>query len=262
MAIFAIPAMAATDYPMITFEDSADFTVIKGYLQTEVMTVQGLDSSYVKHDLGADEQYVTWTSSNTNVVRFRDGIIPKTSITGKDTVTVQTLIPGTAVVTATYDTPTADPVTVTSYVVVEGTTTTSSVSGIDIDVDGYNTSDFSFAGLTVPLFDLSDAGITDNDNDVLKKTPTALHAFLYALEIQNSTETTSTPIGSFDWDWVKDNVVLNSEGSYLQAVGTDDGGTDWTRGWQFTVNDDAPEHAASVAPLTTNAEVTWGFLPW
>lgn len=270
MSIFAIPAMAATDYSMITLDDSADFTVVKSYLQTEAMTVKGLDASYVKQSLGADEQYVTWTTSDPFVVRFKDGNTYPSSVSGEDTVTVQTLFPGTATITATYDTPSADPVTVTSYVVVEGYSTTSSVSNIDVsvdftadavDADSNDMDDFSDT-YTVPLFDLTDAGIANNDNDVLKKTPTALHALLYAVEIQFSSETTSTPIGSFDWDWVIDNVSLISEAGYLEGVGSDNSSDDWSRGWQFEINDVDPGHSASASPLSSNDVVDWAFDTW
>lgn len=268
MAVFAMPAMAATDYPMITMADSADFTLVKGYYEEEQMTVQGLDSSYVKHDFGADQQYVTWTSSNPWIVAFLDGDRNRNeSISGTDTVTAQTMWSGTATITATYAPPNAEPVTVTSYVVVESHIVTPSVSGVNLDVQGDDIGNFTMSGLTVPLFNLQDAGIADNDNDVLKNTPTALHAFLYALELKfgyDGTDDITHP--DWNWNWVADNtnVLLpaENEGAYLVKVGGDDSGADWARGWQFKVNSADPGHAASVTPLSSGNNVLWEFKTW
>ncbi|GEM_PF-2292931 len=266
MAMLAMPVMAAVDYPMITLEDSEDFTVVGEIDDSESMTVLGLDDNFQTHPLGSDEQYVTWTTSDEDVVLFDDGSDYIDTIYETDTVDVVLVGEGTSIITATYDTPNANPVTVTSYVVVEGSTVTSSISGIDVAVEGFNTPEFTLNSLTVPLFSLVDAGITDNDDDVLKNTPSVLHAFLYALEIQNSDETTSTPIEDFDWDWVIDNVDITSEGSYVSAVGADNGNINFSRGWQYGIDsldpNNRPDHAASVQPLSTGNEIYWGFIPW
>ena len=193
---------------------------------------------------------------------------------GTDSVYIITVGRGDAVITATYDTPTADPVSVTCYVVTEGTTTINSVSGIDFGYDGEETGDYTAADITVPLFNLEDDvfGGSFDDADVLQQSPSGLHALLYTLEVENSTETYSTPIGNFDWDWVTgttniggedyDNVVINSEGSYVSAIVNDEEYTDeyynyW--GWQYEVNDVDPGHAPSATGLDTNDSVDWFF---
>lgn len=271
--MLAIPTFAATDYPMITLADSADFTVVGEIDDTEEMTVLGLDEDFITHPLGADEQYVTWTTSDDDVVLFDDGVGEVDEIVGSDTAEVVLKEQGTAVVTATYDTPTAPPVTVTSYIVVEDPNATPSpVTDIEVEVDfSVGAEDVNGTPLTdineeydeVPYFSLEAIyGTSFDDANVLKKDVTALHAFLYALEIEFSTENENTPIGNFNWDWVSANVDISSQGAYVSAVGTDDSATDWSRGWQFTVNTVDPGQAASVAPLSNGDNVTWGFLPW
>lgn len=265
--MLAMPVMAATDYPMVTLEDSKDFTIVTGINQSEPMKVQGLDASYVKQDLGADKQYVTWTTSDPSVAKFVSGFGTANSISGNDAVTVRTMGEGTAIITATYDTPTADPVSVTSYVVVEGSTVTSTVSNIEVAVEGVDIVNFTSGKIDVPLFNLVTAGITDDDSDVLQNTPTALHAFLYALELKyGNNTTTDVHDTNWNWNWVKDNVEVTSEGSYVSKVGADDSNTDWSRGWQFGIGSldpvDRPDYAASVQPLTSGNKVHWGFIPW
>ncbi|SHJ87477.1 DUF4430 domain-containing protein [Paramaledivibacter caminithermalis] len=261
LTVLAVPAFAddgCTTYPYVTLDDSNDFTIVGDVSNTQTIKAVGLDSSWSKHDFTAiEKQYLTWTTSDSEVVKFVSGPTTVTSKTGVDQVTIKTMGQGTATVTVTYDTPDDAPVTVTSYVVVEGSTVTNSVSEVNIVVDGVSSDDFTMTFNTVPLFDLSDAGICTNDNDVLKKTPSAIHALLYALEIYYSDETTSTAINNFDWNWVKKNVTIESEGSYVSRISNDT--NDYSNGWQFEVNSSAPNHAASVIPLSDNDGVTWKF---
>ncbi|MCG8483133.1 MAG: hypothetical protein MJA31_07480, partial [Clostridia bacterium] len=226
MSVFGLTAFAddgCTTYPYITLADSADFTIVtQGLANYKTVKVQGLNASWTKVDFTATEKdYITWTTSNGSNVRFLDGFNLKTSLSGTDTATIVVFATATAdaTVTITYDTPDDDPVSVTSYIYAEGTSTTSSVSNIDVVVDASGAAnDFTSPGLNVPLFNLLDEGIVTDDDDVLHQAPSALHALLYALEIYHSTETTSTNINNFDWNWVKANVVIESEGSFVKKI--------------------------------------------
>lgn len=224
------PVMAQTSYQYITTADNADFTIVKqGLAGTEQITVVGLDYSQTNPKVPfttEEEEYITWTSSNpSRVILFDPATLQiGATVTGTDTVTVITVLRGDAVVTATYDTPDDPATSVTSYVATEGLQQVSSVSGVDITYNGDQTTDFTINDITVPLFDAGAALDLADSSDILKQSPSALHALLYALEIQNSSETTSTPIGSFDWDWVRANVVMgdDSQGSYVAAIGDDE----------------------------------------
>lgn len=67
LALTAAPAFAGQDtYPYLTFEDSADFTVVAPQISYEVIRAVGLDASFVKHDI-SDPENITWSTTDQNV---------------------------------------------------------------------------------------------------------------------------------------------------------------------------------------------------
>lgn len=256
LCLFSGTALASvTNYPYITMDDSDDFTVVKnvsGGTANASVKVVGMDSSYVKHDFtGEEDDYLTWSSDNTSVATVSPG-------SGNATATISVLDEGSATVTITYDTPTADPVTVTCFVVGEDTIT-NSVAGIDVTVDGSGdsqsnpASNFSLTNLTVYRFELDMFDPAIDDADVLKRSPSALHALLYALELNNDDDAYFYTDANWDWDWVPDHVTLDYEGSYVVEINGDE------YSWEYTVNSSDPGHAASAHKLSANDEVDWDF---
>lgn len=272
--VMAAPVSAQTVYPMVTLDDSANFTLIEqGTVNSAELTLMGLTASYEKVSFtSAEEDYISWAADTAGIVLFIDGWNIGTTMDDTDTVTVLIVGDGETVVTATYNVGTNP--SVTSYILVEDEEV-SSVSGIDITYNGDVTTDFTMTDVTVPLFDMGDAlDVADADvADVLVESPTALHALIWALEIQNSSETVNTPIANFDWDWVQgqtngeDNVFIESEGSYVDSIGADEAYSDANYnfyGWQFEVDDVEMPHAASATTLVGTDSVTWFFdiLSW
>lgn len=250
-------AAFAVDYPYITVDNSDDFTIVVnvagGDVTLPAITVVGLDSNYDKHAFDPTEVGdITWSiPGGSNVARLVDGGSEVTTLNGTDSAVIRVKNEGAVTVTVTYDTDTADPVSVPIFVVGEDSIT-NSVSGIDVEVNGDTAGFVDQDNLTVPLFDLKDVfpGFSDDDvADVLKKNPGALHALLYALELENDPDTGNP----WDWDWVSNNVEIISQGSYVAAIVDD-----WY-GWAYTIDGDDPEHAASAHKLSNNDEVVWTF---
>jgi hypothetical protein len=232
-----------TTYPYITMDDSNDFTCVMDLSDRESMKVVGLSSSYVKTDFtDAEKAYLTWTTSDSSIAKFQVGALQFNSLSGVDNGIVVATGEGRATITITYAAPDDDPVSVTSVIVVEGSTT-----------------DFTELGLTVPLFELTDIyGISFDDDEVMKKQPTVMHGLLYALECYHDSDgTTDINDASWDWDWVSNNVVIYTQGSYVNAIGTDINSS--TDGWQYEVNSTTINYAASIEPLSANDDLDWAY---
>lgn len=252
VAVLAVPSFAddgCTTYPNITLDDGEDFTVVKqGTNFTEEVKVVGLDSSYVKHDFtSTEDDYITWTTSDSSVVKFVSGFTTVSTKTGVATATLKTMGTGSATVTITYDTPDDDPVSVTCYVVVEGTIYTGDVTGVSVEVDGDTVGDFTQSNLTVEEFDLDDVfGPGFDDADVLQYSPSGIHALLFALELENDADgCTDIDDANWDWDWVSANVELNSQGSYVLKIGSD-------YYWEYYLNNQYGTNASSATALSNN----------
>ncbi|WP_207706961.1 hypothetical protein [Alkalibaculum sporogenes] len=234
------------DYTVVTDTGGSNFAI----------TVQGYQYSLPGYDsLTADEKLqMEWSiDEDTDVIDIVSGG------TDSDTATFEVKGEGTATINMTYTQPDTTTTSVTTYVVVEGTTVVSQVEDVNVEIVGD-----TFSGLNdtydVPLFDLKDV-FDGTFEDVLKNTPSATHAVLYALEIENSTETTATPIGSFDWNWVRANVTIDHDGGYISRIEDDEDITiGWDfYGWQYRVNTLDPGRAASVTPLEDDDSVLWFF---
>lgn len=264
VCLFSTAAFAA-DYPYITLDNSDDFTIVVdvsgGDVTLPAITVVGLDSSYDKHSFDPAEMGdITWSiPGGSSVARLVYGGNEVTTLSGTDSAVIRVKDEGAVTVTVTYDTDTADPVSVPIFVVGEASVT-NSVSGIDVEVNGDTAGSFSQNNLTVPRFDLKSVftGFSNYDvADVLKNSPSALHALLYVLELENGydgTDDITDPL--WDWDWVSNNVEIISQGSYVSGIASD-----WY-GWAYTIEGDDPEHAASAHQLNTDDEVVWTFTSW
>lgn len=262
LTILVVPAFAddgCTTYPYITMDNSDDFTIVKqGTNLTEYVKVVGLDSSYVKHDFtSTEDDHITWTTSDSNVVKFVSGFTTVSTKQGVAEATLKTMGTGTATVTITYDTPDDPPVSVTCYVVVEGTTYTGDVTGISVEAKAGTTTYCSQSNLTVEEFSLKDIfGLNFDDDDVLKNSPSGIHALLYALELENDPDgCTDVDDANWDWDWVSTNVELDSEGSYVNRIGND-------YYWEYKLNNVKEENASSATALEDNDDLKFQKSSW
>ncbi|MCT4564851.1 MAG: hypothetical protein N4A68_11145 [Maledivibacter sp.] len=262
VTVLAVPAFAddgCTTYPYITLADGDDFTIVKqGIGITEYVKAVGLDSSYVKHGFtDIEKEYLTWETSDDSVVKFKKGRKTVSKLEDTDEVTIKTMGSGNATITITYDTPDDNPVSVTCYVVVEGTTYTGDVTGISVKVDGDTVGDFTKSNLTVEEFDLDDVfGQGFDDADVLQYSPSGLHALLFALELQNDSDgCTDVDDANWDWDWVSANVKLDSQGSYVLKIGND-------YYWEYYLNTQYGTHTASATELSNNDSIKFVKSSW
>ncbi|QXM05252.1 DUF4430 domain-containing protein [Crassaminicella indica] len=248
LGVFCVGAYAAdSEINQLTLDDGSDFTVVKNIGQTETMTVKGLTSSWQKIDI-VNKAGITWTTSNPSVAIFTEGV----TVSGKDTVTVITVGKGRAQIKAHFDGK-----EIYSNIVVEGNDTISLVENVKVQAAGDT---ITFDKTTpVPLYSLKSVfGAGFNDADVLKKKPTAMHALLYALELKYDPDTKAT----WDWDWVRANVEVTSEGSFVTKIGSDRG--DWTKGWQYKINNNSKyeKQASSIYELKAGDIVKWELAPW
>jgi hypothetical protein len=252
------PTALAINYEYITLDESEDYTFVLdasgGSVTTSSIHVLGMDSSYNTYEIStADEANLTWTIPSTAAAEFA-GTGLKT-LTGTDTAAITVTAPDQEfTVTVTYTNDGIPDAVVTIFVAAEGTGS-DYVTGIDVDVTGDTAGTVDQDNLTVPLFDLKDVFFTFGDDDVadvLKNSPSALHALLYALELQKDPDTGNP----WDWDWVSNNVEIISQGSYVSGIASD------YYGWTYTVNGDDPEHAASAHALNDNDDVVWIFTSW
>lgn len=263
VAVLAVPSFAddgCTTYPYITLADGNDFTIVKqGTGESEDVKVVGLDAAYTKHGFtDAEKDYITWTTSNSSVVKFENEYYQEvSSIIGKDIAKLKTMGTGTATVTITYDTPDDSPVSVTCYVVVEGTTYTGDVTNISVESKTDTTTYCSKTGLTVEAFSLKDIfGQSFDDDDVLKNSPSATHALLFALELENDPDgCTAVDDANWDWDWVSANVKINSQGSYVLEIGND-------QYWEYNLNNQYAPHAASATALSNYDVIDFAKSSW
>lgn len=250
MAAYA--ATGAATYPYLTFQDSNDFTIVGPQISYEEIKAVGLDASFVKHDI-PDPWNVTWTSNNP-IVAFP---VP----TFGDTNYVVLLDEGEATVTASYTCADGTVITCPSNVVSERRNNpTSVVNSVSVKVYGSPGSgiEINLPSLNVPLFTLKSVfGPDFDDADVLTKDPTALHALLYALELELDDDDFVWGDPGWDWDWVPGNVTIISQGSYVMTIGGDTSG--WPVGWKYKLNDVELEKASSIAKLTTGSSVDWAF---
>lgn len=262
VAVLAVPSFAddgCTTYPYITMADGNDFTIVKqGTGESEDVKVVGLGAAYTKHGFtDAEKDYITWTTSNSSVVQFKSGFSTVSTKAGVDLVTLKTMGTGTATVTITYDTPDDSPVSVTCYVVVEGTTYTGDVTNISVESKTDTTTYCSKTGLTVEAFSLKDIfGQSFDDDDVLKNSPSAVHALLFALELENDPDgCTDVDDVNWDWDWVSANVEINSQGSYIMTIGSD-------YYWEYYLNNQYGNSAASATALSNYDEIDFAKSSW
>lgn len=262
VTVLAVPAFAddgCTTYPYITMENGNDFTIVKqGTGATEYIKVVGLDSGYVKHGFThVEKEYLTWKTSDQNVVKFKKGRKTVSTLEDTDQVIIKTMGTGSATITITYDTPDDNPVSVTCYVVVEGTTYTGDVTGISVEAKVDNTIYCSQSNLTIEKFDLKAIfGQNFDDSDVLQNSPSGIHALLYALELQNDPDgCTDVDDANWDWDWVSANVQLDSQGSYVLKIGND-------YYWEYYLNNQYGTHASSATALSYQDEMEFKKSSW
>lgn len=272
-----IPVFAETPpriFPMVTFADSSDFTILDQGLVTfeEDITLMGLDASYQRYSFDADElQYITWTSDSARVILYNNsnpwdfGY----SITGTASVGALIIAQGTSYITGTYA-PTPEGTQSVSSFVVSEFLTTSSVSDIDVSVTGPTIGNISATDQTIPLFSLKTVFNDSNydDSQVMQLSPTALHAMLYVVENHYSaldpaySNTGYTVDDPEYWDWVRANVGISSAGSYVYKIGADEAaGFD---GWMFDYGNPPAyvDHAASVTSLSPGNGVVWYYSSW
>lgn len=266
VTFFAIGAtsFAATDpiaYPSITFEDSNDFTIVKDPSVVETLKAMGLTASWNKSAFTSDEiQYLTWRTSDPSVIKFNYwGFFSASTLRGREEVKLKTVGSGNATITVTYNPPNGNPVSVSSYVVVENGQVISNISGVTTKVTGTVATTQLETTKTIPLFSLKDIyGNSFDDSDVLKCTPTAIHAILYNLELKNDPDNAiSINDPSWDWDWVQENVTITSQGSYINGISPDI--ASGTTGWQYSINGVDGTKSSSVVDLSNGINVHWDF---
>lgn len=268
-----IPAFAATParvFPYVTFDDSKDFTIVNQGIVTyeSNITLKGLDASYQKVDFDEDElQYITWTSDSIRVTLYdkNDPWNFGDNISGTDTIGALIFAQGASYITATYAPTVAGTQSVSSYVVSEFIST-SSVSGINVSINGDQSGDISATNQTIPLFSLDTVFDDPNydDADVMQLSPTALHALLYVLENYHSAQDPAYSNDGYTvndagyWDWVRENVTVESSGSYVSRIGAD------SYGWTFNYGNPPAyvDHAASATGLSSGNTVEFNFASW
>lgn len=254
LALTATPAFAGADtYPYLTFQDSADFTIVAPRISYEDITARGLDSTYTKQVI-SDPQNITWTSSDEDVAL----VVPDFGATAY----VIALSEGQAVITASYTCADNTVIECPANVVVERRNNpVNLVQDVDITIvgdpngSGINISRTKTGAnpVDVPLFSLTSIWPGIDDADVLSTDPTALHALLYTLEEEMDDDNFTWGDPGWDWDWVPNNVVVTSQGAYIQAIGGDQ------YGWHFTVNGVEPAYAASIYKVNDTAPVGFNF---
>ncbi|MCT4620800.1 MAG: DUF4430 domain-containing protein [Marinisporobacter sp.] len=264
-----VQAFAAEEITDITFADSRDFMISdKGLYEEESLTLVGLvkkvDGSYKKVKI-LDKENIKWTTTNPGVVKFyNDEYIPVGSISGKETVTAVIIGGGKAKIHATYR-----GMSVYSNVTVKEDSNTVSVNNINMElkikddkIQDKKVKDFKLNIEKLDNFSLKDIyGQGYNDSGVKKDKVTALHAFLFALELKyDSDGCTRLTDPAWDWDWVSKNVKIGYNGSFVQEVGSfkNYGMT----GWMYKVNNNMPMYAASQYELKSGDSELWFFGTW
>ncbi|WP_165000300.1 DUF4430 domain-containing protein [Anaerophilus nitritogenes] len=247
LSFAGIPAFAAdADIAMLTLDDSRDFTVVGNENDVEEMKVVGLTSSYQKIEI-ENKEGIVWTTSDEQVAKFLDeDEEPINTVSGKDKVKVVLKGAGRATITASLEGKTID-----SYILVEKLSDNPTAKNIHVKIIGKTIEKVDSKDLTIKNTSLKEVfGENFDDTDVLKENASALHALIQALEEKNGKE------------WVKNNVVVKNEGGYVEKIDTDDSSTDWSNGWQYTVNGNEQNHAASIYELKDGDTVVWEFKGW
>ncbi len=229
-----MPTFAAGQLAMLTL-NADDFTIVGDIGDTKSITMtNGLDSSYQKVDIEGSK--VQWDSSDPTVVE----IISTSSTAKTSTVNFELKKAGEVKLTASYTDPGVQ--LVHSNIVIEGPAE-GPVSNIEVtivDDEGTTVREKTISSLDV--FDLAtsyvDGGFGANfdDADVLKNNPSALHALAKVL----------TPKEREDAD-------ITSQGTYIQEMlgleGEWNSETNSFWGWQYRVNGEEPDKAASIYQL-------------
>lgn len=255
LVLFLAPAAFADQYPYLTFESSDDFTIVDYADEIATVKAVGLDANFIKHEI-TNPGNITWTTSKAAVADF-GGVNTVTGASATITLNAE----GEAIITASYTNDDGSIITCPCNIVVERLDTpVTQASGVKIWVKG----DVQGSGidiyeeLIVPLFNLTEIyGPSFDDSDVLKKDPTALHALLYALELEKGNNTVIYGDPAWNWNWVKDNVTILNQGTYVFEIAGDESG--WPIGWKFMVNDIEEEKAASIVKIEDNSKVDWAF---
>ncbi len=259
LSLMVVPVFA-DNYSYLTFQDSADFVVIKPQLSSETVTAVGFDGEKL---IISDPENIRWSSSNPNVAY----VTPSSGAT----VDIWTLAErGDATVTARYVSDNNTPRNIhddtvcscSVKVIVDERTVNpvNEVNDVDVIVKGSNGSgiDINLADVTIPKFNLTEVfGSAFNDDDVLKMNPTALHALLYVLELEKDDDNYTYGDPNWDWDWVPTHVTLDSEGSYVKIIDGD--GSNWPIGWNAEVDGELCHYPPSISPVSANGSVYWHY---
>lgn len=231
-----MPTFAAGQLAMLTL-NADDFTIVGDIGDTKSITMtNGLDSSYQKVDIEGSK--VQWDSSDPTVVE-----ITSTSSTAKtSTVNFELKKAGEVKLTASYTDPGVQ--SVHSNIVIEESPK-GAVDGIKVKVVDEKNNRVLVAEKTFDDFDVfnlatsyEDGGFGEDfdDADVLKNNPSALHALAKVL----------TPKEREDAD-------ITSQGTYIQEMlgleGEWNSETNSFWGWQYRVNGEEPDKAASIYQL-------------
>ena len=221
LAMTMVPAFAAPgDLAMLTLP-SSDFTkIVEVGDPNFTLTVTGLDSSY--QPAPVDGTKVSWSTSNASVATVSPA-------SGSATATVNIVGgEGIAVITASYSDPGVD--SVTSNVVVEGTTTVSSVNNISVMAVDLTTSTIVLPPTflsTVYLTDFTSADVVGGDmSNVLKKSPSVMTALVATAKAHGFTPSLTPSPTSY---------TISSGGSYLSSLGGLSADYVNQLGWTYTV---------------------------
>ncbi|WFD10706.1 DUF4430 domain-containing protein [Tepidibacter hydrothermalis] len=248
---FAISANAQDNIANLTLDDGRDFSVVNEIGHVEEIRAIGASADWQTKIEIPDTENIKWTTSDDKIAEVMGaGDIAYVNLVGE----------GEATITVTYNKK-----TVTSKIVVERKGEAKNkianiTVGVDENQDGMIQDNEKYIkGGEIELFSLKDElGMSDADvADVLKKDPTALHALLQALEIQNDEEGISD-----GYDYVKEQIKegklsIESEGSYIRVLlGTEN---NYTKGWQYKINDKKQDRTASIYKLNEGDTVKFEF---
>lgn len=246
LTFFVAPALAEAATDMLTFADAEHFNIF-GEADDQVSGIQvvGLDGTTWMTEEIADPENIEWTTSDPSVVKFSEGTMLVSTMSGTDTVDIRLLDEGRAYVTAHYEA-----MEVSAYVVVESDgAATPSISGISVVVDAPGTAnDISVTNQTVYLTDMDWMA---NQYNTLQKNCSALHALAMALNTSYA-----------DPDWAENNLTVFYGGSYVYGIGTDF--ASGMEGWVYhIVQSDSsvvyPSLAASLYQLQSGDTVVWEY---
>ncbi len=241
LAMTMVPAFAVPGPLAMLTLPSSDFTKIVNVGDPSfTLTVTGLDSSY--QPAAVDGTKVSWSTSNASVATVSPA-------SGSDTTTV-TIAGGTgiAVITASYSV--GGVASVTSNVVVEGTTTVSSVNNITVEAIDATTSTtlFTSTNITVNLSDFTSSDVVGGSMvNVLKKTPSVMTAIVASAKANSETFTIE-----YGGDYLSELAGLAAYYDYLTGTGA---------GWTYEITRSSvttsPPFAPSIYELLPGDTVTF-----